>query len=190
MWSIFNPINCMHKISITGSNLYGLDNERGGHRVQRIPSTEKRGRVHTSLITVAVIDPELGIDESFASTQDSDFSVEWFSGTGAGGQHRNKTQNCCRLTHIPTGIIESQQGRRRESNYRSAMTKIVKRISDMQISQTSSAVSCVRREQVGRGFRNEKIRTYKYKSNVVIDHNTNKSAKCNKVLKGHFPLLW
>ena len=106
------------KIEVEGKDLRQLDNEAGGHRIQRVPPTERKGRVHTSSVTVAVIDPSISTDTSYTQIDDSDFSVEWFSGTGKGGQHRNKKKNSCKMTHIPTGIMETRQGRKRESNLR------------------------------------------------------------------------
>lgn len=155
-----------------------------------MPPTEKRGRVHTSTITVAVINQDIATDKKLSQIHDSDFRVEWFGGTGAGGQHRNKSRNCCRLYHVPTGMIESQQGRKRDSNFRTAKQRILQRLEEMKVQGHLSTVSDIRKNQVGSGDRNDKIRTYRFKDNVVIDHVTNKSAKCSKVFRGHFNLLW
>jgi len=89
-----------------------LKNEAGGHRIQRVPPTENKGRIHTSNITVAIIDCN---NIKKAVFKDSDFRIEWFSGTGNGGQHRNRHKNSCRLIHKSTGLMESRQGRIRES---------------------------------------------------------------------------
>ena len=94
------------RIEIEGKDLSGLFNESGGHRIQRVPPTERKGRVHTSTVTVAVMDP---ITVQAAIRSESEFVVEWFSGTGAGGQHKNKHMNSCRLTHKATSIIQLGQ---------------------------------------------------------------------------------
>ena len=102
----------------------GLDNEPGGHRIQRVPPTERKGRVHTSTVTVAVLDPSI----AQTAIQDRDLRVEWYSGTGAGGQYRNKHQNSCRITHIPTGIQATAQCRSRENSYTEARAAIEQRV--------------------------------------------------------------
>lgn len=178
------------KIQITGRDLSQLDQEAGGHRVQRIPPTEKKGRVHTSSVTVAVLDSDVSTDTKFQQTRDEDFRIEWFSGTGKGGQHRNKKQNSCRVIHVPTGIIETRQGRKRESNLRDAKQAIIAKLTNASEQQCANTIAHVRKNQVGSGMRGDKIRTYRMQDDRVVDHNTNKKAKCSKVLKGNFDLLW
>src|SRR5687768_9355475 len=97
-------------------NLVGLENEAGGHRIQEVSPTEKRGRVHTSTITVAILDHDATTNDIYSKRADDDFKIEWFSGTGKGGQHRNRHMNSCRLIHLPTGLKQERQGRHRESN--------------------------------------------------------------------------
>lgn len=160
--------------------------EAGGHRIQRIPPTERRGRVHTSSVTVSVIDP------TFKSTdiRDDDFRVEWFSGTGKGGQHRNKKQNSCRLIHVPTGLSEVRQGRYRDLNYQDAKNALINRIVSRNIKEHHANMSGVKRDQMGSGMRGDKIRTYRFQQDQVVDHNSDKRAKCSKVMRGYFDLLW
>lgn len=177
----------MH-ILVEGTDLSGLDNECGGHRIQRVPPTERKGRVHTSTVTVAVIDADAEIRS--VTIPESDLRVEWYSGTGAGGQHRNKHQNSCRIVHIPTGIISTAQCRSRQNSYEQALTEIQRRVVDQIIEIKESVVAKNRRLQVGSGMRGDKIRTYRFQDDRVQDHRTGKSAKSSTVLKGNFDLLW
>lgn len=173
-------------LEVTGSNLANLSNESGGHRIQRIPPTERKGRVHTSTVTVAITDPSIQL----FSISEKDIRVEWYSGTGAGGQHRNKKMNSCRLTHIPTGVVSTAQCRSRESSYADAF-KCLKEKVEFSVNQyTTSLVANDRKVQVGSGMRGDKIRTYRFQDDSVHDHLTGKSASVIKVLKGNMDLLW
>jgi peptide chain release factor 1 len=163
-----------------------LAQEAGGHRIQRVPPTERKGRVHTSTVTVAVIDPT--IEE--IKLNDSDFKIEWYSGTGAGGQHRNKHQNSCRITHLPTGLVTTAQCRSRLNSQESAMDVLVSQLKEGTLSEQKFALAQDRKQQVGSGMRGDKIRTYRFQDDIVKDHNSGKSASVNKVLKGFFDLLW
>ena len=161
-------------------------NESGGHRIQRVPPTERKGRVHTSTVTVAVIDPAV----RQISIEDKDLRIEWYSGTGAGGQHRNKHQNSCRITHIPTGIVATAQCRSRENSLAEAKQAIMERVDNKSKIQYNNEVACDRKQQVGSGMRGDKIRTYRFQDDVVKDHISNKVAGAKKVLAGNFDLLW
>ncbi len=184
------PRACI-KIEVEGKDLTQLDNEAGGHRIQRVSPTERRGRVHTSSVTVSVVDPgTANTDTSYTEIDDSDFSIEWFSGTGKGGQHRNKRKNCCKLIHIPTGLSEARQGRKRESNMREAKLALLKTLQDLQDSSMHDNLAAVRKDQIGSGMRGDKIRTYRFQDDRVHDHNSDKKARCSKVMKGRFDLLW
>lgn len=179
------------KLEITGNKLSGLDNEAGGHRIQRIPPTEKRGRVHTSTVTVSVLNPEvINSNNDYKKISDDDFRVEWFSGTGKGGQHRNKKQNSCRLIHIPTGLVESRQGRNRENNLKQAKDSLLTKLEQWDYNAQNAQSSKIVKDQRGSGMRGDKIRTYRFQDDQVIDHNTGKTAKASKVMKGKFDLLW
>lgn len=139
-------------------------------------------------MTVAVIDAE-----SPASKQtipESDLRIEWYSGTGAGGQHRNKHQNSCRITHIPTGIIATAQCRSRQNSFAKAIETIQKQVDNIRQNQYNNNIANDRRQQVGSGMRGDKIRTYRFQDDVVKDHLTNRSASVKKILAGHFDLLW
>ena len=174
-------------IEVEGVDLSGLDNEPGGHRIQRVPPTERKGRVHTSTVTVAVIDRIQKLDLTIPQHE---LKVEWYSGTGAGGQYRNKHQNSCRITHIPTGIVAKSECRSRTNSYNEATENIHRVVSEMKQQQYNSTVASDRKQQVGSGMRGDKIRTYRFQDDVVKDHLTNKSANVKKVLAGNFDLLW
>ena len=177
----------MH-ILVEGTDLSGLENECGGHRIQRIPPTERKGRVHTSTVTVAVIDSVAG--ETAATIPDSDLKVEWYSGTGAGGQHRNKHQNSCRITHVPTGLVATSQTRSRQNSYNLALTDIQNQVDNLALRHYNNTIASTRKNQVGSGMRGDKIRTYRFQDDRVQDHVTGKTASTKKVLSGKFDLLW
>ena len=199
----FNRVGWLHRIvdrrdgeihiEVSGGNdLSKLKNECGGHRIQRVPPTERKGRVHTSTVTVAVITNNAGPETTEKSFEipDKDIKIEWFSGTGAGGQHRNKHQNSCRLTHIPTGTIETAQTRSREGSYRAALESLKKKIYNESARKANNEISLIRKEQVGSGMRGDKIRTYRFRDNIVKDDISGKTASCDKIMKGNFDLLW
>ncbi len=175
----------MH-ILVEGTDLSGLENEAGGHRIQRVPPTERKGRVHTSTVTVAII------DESTPKIKvlDADLKIEWYSGTGAGGQHRNKHQNSCRITHLPTGIVATAQTRSRQNSLDQAKSTIFEMVDNLVKGQYNNNIAYDRKQQVGSGMRGDKIRTYRFQDDVVKDHRTDRSASTKKVLAGNFELLW
>ena len=153
-----------------------------------MPPTERKGRVHTSTVTVAVIDRIEGIRPS--SIPDCDLRVEWYSGTGAGGQHRNKHQNSCRITHIPSGIVATAQCRSRQNSWTEAVASLQQRIDFEQERSYNNSIASDRKRQVGSGMRGDKIRTYRFQDDSVQDHITGCRAKCSAVLKGNLDLLW
>jgi peptide chain release factor 1 len=173
-------------MQISGADLAGLDNEPGGHRIQRIPPTERRGRVHTSTVTVAILDP----DRPQTTILDRDLRIEWYSGTGAGGQHRNKHQNSCRITHLPTGIMATAQCRSRENSLTEARSSIVQRVTAAAQNRVNTEQAEDRRQQVGSGMRGDKIRTYMVRYNSVKDHATNKEMRFDDFMKGNINKLW
>ncbi len=167
-------------------DLSDLHKECGGHRIQRVPPTEKKGRVHTSTVTVAIIEP----DSFQFCIKESDLEIEWFSGTGAGGQKRNKCQNSCRLKHKPTGIICSSQCRSRENSLQQAKIDLEKKVKEFYKTTYDTKVSTGRKDQVGSGMRGDKIRTYRFQDDQVHDHLSDKKASVSQVMKGNFNLLW
>ena len=153
-----------------------------------MPPTERKGRVHTSTVTVAVIDGDS--DMRSVSIPEQELKIEWYSGTGAGGQYRNKHQNSCRITHIPTGIVVKAECRSRQNSRDEALAQIQQRVDLLYQTQYNNNVARNRRQQVGTGMRGDKIRTYRFQDDRVQDHLTGKTAKCSAVLKGNFDLLW
>jgi peptide chain release factor 1 len=151
-----------------------------------VPPTERKGRVHTSTVTVAVVDPT----EVKTEVLESDLKIEWYSGTGAGGQHRNKHQNSARITHLPTGIVATAQCRSRENSLAEAMETIKERVDSITKKSYNNDLASNRKQQVGSGMRGDKIRTYRFQDDVVKDHISDKTASVKKVLAGNFDLLW
>lgn len=173
-------------IEVVGKDLTDLEKEAGGHRIQRVPPTERKGRVHTSTVTVAVINPEI----QEVQYTDADFKIEWYSGTGAGGQHRNKHQNSCRITHKNSGIVATAQCRSRINSLEQAKTTLLNQLKSGDRNEQYTALAIDRKQQVGSGMRGDKIRTYRFQDDVVKDHNTDKTASVAKIMRGNFDLLW
>jgi peptide chain release factor 1 len=156
-------------IQVRGKGVYGvLKYESGVHRVQRVPSTESQGRVHTSAATVAVL-PEA--DELEVEINDVDIRKDTFRSSGAGGQHVNKTESGVRLTHFPTGIVvECQDGRSQHQNYDRALTVLRARIWDKARAERDKEVAKKRKTIVSTGDRSAKIRTYNFPQGRLTDH--------------------
>lgn len=159
---------------ISGENVFSkLKYETGGHRVQRIPSTESNGRVHTSTATVAVLPEAESVDVDFNL---SDCRVDTFRASGAGGQHVNTTDSAVRITHLPSGIVVSIQDERTQHSNKAKAIKIIKsRLYQIQKEKIESEHSELRKEQIGSGERSDRIRTYNYQQNRVTDHRVNES---------------
>lgn len=121
---------------------------------------------------------------------DSELRIEWYSGTGAGGQHRNKHQNSCRLTHTPTGIVATAQCRSRENSLNEAKIALSKRINELRFADYHANMADIKRKQGGSGERGDKIRTYMFQHGKVTDHISNKSCQIAKIMNGNFQLLW
>lgn len=121
---------------------------------------------------------------------ENDIRIEWFSGSGAGGQHRNKHQNCCRVIHEPTGLVEARQGRKRESNLREAKAALLDRLEALQSGANSQAMASDRKSQVGSGMRGDKTVTLRFQDDRVQHHVTGKTMKASKFMKGFMNELW
>ncbi len=157
-------------------------NEPGGHRWQRIPPTEKRGRVQTSTITVAVLDPIAACDIEIA---DDDLDRQAFRGSGKGGQKRNKTASAIRLTHRPTGIVIRYESERSQSqNLRVAKALLAARVRQQAESSVSGERHLLRKQQVGTGMRGDKRRTIRVRDDRVTDHVTGRTVSVKQYLRG------
>lgn len=174
-------------IELEGNNLTKLSQEAGGHRIQRVPPTERSGRVHTSTVTVAVLDK---LEKQTIEIKDKDLQIDWFSGTGAGGQHRNKHQNSCRLTHVPSGITVVAQTRSRENSYKQALVDLAKRLTEIAQTEQHDRLSTLKRDQVGSGMRGDKIRTIRFQDDQANDHRTGKRIRAEDYMRGHMDRLW
>ena len=156
-------------MEVTGEDVYGkLKFESGAHRVQRVPETESKGRVHTSAATVVVM-PKLEMDD--VKINRADLRIDVFRSSGAGGQHVNKTESAVRITHLPTGIVsECQEGRSQIQNREIAEQRLYQRIYEAQKAAHDSVEAAKRKSLVGSGDRSEKIRTYNFPQNRLTDH--------------------
>ncbi|XP_013149726.1 PREDICTED: peptide chain release factor 1-like, mitochondrial [Papilio polytes] len=142
--------------------------EAGVHRVQRIPVTEKGGRIHTSTVSVAVLPQPTEVE---LNIPDRDLSIETKRASGAGGQHVNTTDSAVRILHVPTGtVVECQEGRSQIKNKQIAMQKLRTLLLQKQLEEQSSKINSERKSQVGSMNRNEKIRTYNYPQDRITEH--------------------
>lgn len=169
---------------ITGKDAYGrMMHEGGVHRVQRIPDTEKSGRIHTSTVSIAVLPKARPYD---IEVKPEDIRVDTYRSSGPGGQNVNKTSSAVRITHVPTGIVAaSQEGRLQQENKELAMTILRSKILQRHKEDDASKTGALRKHQIGTAERSEKIRTYNFPQDRVTDHRVKKSwSKIERIIDG------
>ena len=169
--------------NISGKGVYArMKYESGVHRVQRVPTTETQGRIHTSAATVAVLPEVEDIDVEIGP---NDIRIDTMRSSGAGGQHVNTTDSAVRITHLPTGIVVTASQKSQHQNRATAMKVLQARLYEEQRNTRDTARAEARKEQVGSGDRSERIRTYNFPQGRVTDHRINLTLyKLDKVIAG------
>lgn len=170
-------------IKVSGIDVFTtFRGEPGGHRWQRVSPTEKRGRVQTSTITIAVLEEVPGIKVNIPA---SDIEISIARGSGKGGQHRNVTDSAVQVKHTPTGIIvRCESGRSQHQNKEQALNVLRQRLNHRLTSKVVGDVNDARRGQVGSGMRGDKVRTIRVKDDQVINHSNGKRMSYKRYLQG------
>jgi peptide chain release factor 1 len=172
-------------LAFEGEGVYrDLQYESGGHRVQRVPETEAKGRIHTSAATVAVIPEPEDVD---VDIKPDDYRVDKFSASGPGGQHVNKTESAIRLTHHETGIVvQCQDEKSQHKNLAKALRELKARVYDRKRQEETQKRADQRKTLIGSGDRSQRIRTYNFPENRLTDHRINFTIyKLDQITAGH-----
>jgi len=170
---------------IKGDGAYNaFQNESGVHRVQRVPSTERQGRVHTSTASVAILPI---VEAKEVDIKDNDLEVTFSRAGGPGGQNVNKVESAVRITHKPTGIVVScREERTQHANRDKAMEVLRAKLFEIQKTQAVGSVDQIRKEQIGSADRSEKIRTYNFPQDRITDHRIGKKwGNIEKIMEGN-----
>ena len=171
-------------IAIKGKGAYGeLKYESGVHRVQRVPTTESSGRLHTSAATVAVLPEAIDVD---IQINDSDIKIDTYRASGAGGQHVNKTESAIRITHIPSGLVVTCQDESSQHKNKDKALKVLRtRLYEVKQNEENSKRASARKSMVSTGDRSAKIRTYNFPQGRFTDHRINLTVyKLDEILDG------
>ena len=169
---------------VTGNNAWeAFRAESGGHRFQRIPPTERRGRVQTSTITVVAF--KINSANSFFLNE-KELRWDFQRGSGKGGQHKNKTDTCVRLTHLPTKLSVRIDGRSQNTNKQKALEILTARVENFLKNKKDEELSLEKKNKAGSGQRGDKIRTIRVRDNVVTNHLTGKKTTYSKYISGDF----
>ncbi|BFI91156.1 peptide chain release factor 1 [Enterobacterales bacterium endosymbiont of Anomoneura mori] len=177
-------------LKIFGFNAYeNLKFESGGHRVQRIPETESKGRIHTSTCTIAIL-PEV-IQKEINNINLNNIKIDTFKSSGAGGQHVNTTDSAVRITHIPTNIVvECQNERSQHKNKSKAFEVLIARIKKLELSKRKKKISIERKNLLGTGERSDRIRTYNFQKSRITDHRINLNLYClEEIMNGDLDII-
>lgn len=190
-WSVWGVFDCFivdersgflsFQVSGRGAKA-AFAQESGGHRWQRVPPNDKRGRVHTSTVTVAVLEEP---KESDLRIEERDIEWQTCRGSGAGGQHRNVTESAVQMTHLPTGIrVRVENERSQHQNRETALRVLRARIFEAREAATTREREDSRRQQVGSGMRGDKIRTIRQQDGQVTDHRSGHQIRYKDYVRG------
>lgn len=171
-----------------GEGVAALDQEAGRHRVQRVPDNERRGRVHSSTVSVAVLNQAAPITPVRVAV--ADCKIEWYSGSGAGGQHRNKHPNCARITHLPTGLVRTAQTRSRANSQQLALAALEEALNQQALHTRATERQTQRVAQIGTTQEGERDRVWAFQRDRVEDGKTGRSVRIKDAWAGRLEGLW